>query len=375
MQVAFYQVIQAISDREAREMTVEDIITAFRKTYHFGGAKNEGRLALRSFRITDMSDPSSFPQSEDEAREDGRRFDGTIIVDGTARVLRGDGNGPLSSLLDALKTHLDIDLTIHEYSEHSVGEGSNVRAASYVELTKPSSDPRSKTGGFWGVGVDSDIAASGLRAVLSAANSAIGDHHLPALELQVGFNAKSNQADVASAILNSLNLEMPRRMQRSFFEEVQRTTRDSDKRISFEALAKLFKDKYYLNDAKGRIALGSYKFEDAGENKRRIRAEVFFNGELRNVIGEGNGPLSALTAAVSTQLVGSLAIKDFSEHALAEGSDVAAVSFIELSYTGGGSQSAAWGVGIDENSTLSGLKAVLSAFSNSDVSIVATSKA
>ena len=34
LQVAFYQIIQAISDREAREMTVEDITSTFRSTYH-----------------------------------------------------------------------------------------------------------------------------------------------------------------------------------------------------------------------------------------------------------------------------------------------------------------------------------------------------
>ncbi|TFY55085.1 hypothetical protein EVG20_g9450 [Dentipellis fragilis] len=52
MQVAFYQVVQTVADREAREMTVEDITGAFRDSYHFGGGKYEGRLALRSFKIT-----------------------------------------------------------------------------------------------------------------------------------------------------------------------------------------------------------------------------------------------------------------------------------------------------------------------------------
>ena len=50
MQIAFYQVVQSIADREAHEMTVDDTTTAFRETYHFGGGKHEGRLALRSFK-------------------------------------------------------------------------------------------------------------------------------------------------------------------------------------------------------------------------------------------------------------------------------------------------------------------------------------
>ena len=50
MQIAFYQIVQSIADREAHEMTVDDTTTAFRETYHFGGGKHEGRLALRSFK-------------------------------------------------------------------------------------------------------------------------------------------------------------------------------------------------------------------------------------------------------------------------------------------------------------------------------------
>jgi 2-isopropylmalate synthase len=370
MQVAFYKVVQEVSDREAREMTVEDIVTAFRKTYFFGGAKNEGRLGLRSFRITDMSDSTALGAAPEDPPEEGRRFDGTILVDDVARVIRGDGNGPLSSLLDALKTHLEIDLIIREYSEHSVGEGSTTKAASYVELVAPGTDPRDKNSGWWGVGVDSDITGSGLRAVLSAVNSAIGDRILPELKLTVGFNEKSGQTDVASAILNSLNLELPRKLQRSFFELVQRAVRTSGGKISYEDLTELFKKTYHLNESVGRIALGSYRVEPgATEERRKIFATVLFDGEPREITGEGNGPLSALTAAVSTQLFGSLSIKEFSEHSIGEGSDTTAASYIELNYTGGGNSTTAWGVGVDPNSTASGLKAVLSAYSNSGVKI------
>ena len=52
MQIAFYQVVQEVADREAREMLVEDITAAFRETYKFGGSKYEGRLVLKSFKIS-----------------------------------------------------------------------------------------------------------------------------------------------------------------------------------------------------------------------------------------------------------------------------------------------------------------------------------
>ena len=93
--------------------------------------------------------------------------------------MNGDGNGPLSALLDALKTHLDLDLTLREYSEHTIGDGQSAKAASYVELIEAKREPGVRQEGWWGVGIDTDIAGSGLRAVLSAVNNYIGDRTLP----------------------------------------------------------------------------------------------------------------------------------------------------------------------------------------------------
>jgi 2-isopropylmalate synthase len=182
MQVAFYSVIQEIADREAREVTVEDITSSFKRTFHYGGGSCQGRLVLKSFRLG--SDPLAGPDTDDGA-EERRRFDGTVYVDGVLGILLGEGNGPLSALLNALKTHLKIDYSIKNYSEHTLGEGQTAKAASYVELVPP--EPRSTNESWWGVGVDSDIAGSGLRAVLSAVNSAIGDRSLPELKPGVGF--------------------------------------------------------------------------------------------------------------------------------------------------------------------------------------------
>jgi 2-isopropylmalate synthase len=177
MSVAFYKVI---ADREAREMTVDDIITAFRETYHFGGGKYEGRLALCSFKITSVPNPDTADGGEDICQ-----FDGTVSVDGVLCTIRGDGNGPVSALLHALWRHLDIDLALRVYSEHSIyteADMQNSHGVSYVELV-PAND-RKSVQSRRGVGVDRDVAGSGPRAVLAAANS---DRALPDHELSVVF--------------------------------------------------------------------------------------------------------------------------------------------------------------------------------------------
>ena len=367
LQVSFYQVIQAISDREAREMTVDDITTAFRTTYHFGGSKYQGRLALRNFKISvEPSDDSV--DAEDDTPDERRRFDGTLSVDNIYRVVRGDGNGPLSALLDALHVHLDIDLAIRDYTEHSIGEGTDVKAASYVELV-PTGD-RKSTQSWWGVGLDTDIAGSGLRALLSAVNNFIGDRPLPELKLSVGFNVKSGQADIASAIVNSLGLELPRRLQSSFFEVVQRSARDLGGDISFSALTDLFRSTYGFGSQSSKFSLGLFKLEHLADDERKFVGTILVEGESRTVTGNGNGPLSSTLSALHSIIDGSLSIREYSEHSVGEGTEVFAASYVELSYEVPGTKKRhAWGVSTDTDITASGIRAVLTAASNLDVVI------
>ena len=365
MQIAFYSVIQTIADREAREVTIEDITSSFRRTYHYGGGSYQGRLVLKSFHL--MSEPSVDPDT-DEGGEERRRFDGNIYVDGALRILRGDGNGPLSALLSALKTHLKIDYSVKDYSEHTLGEGQAAKAASYVELVPPG--PRSTNESWWGVGVDSDIAGSGLRAVLSAVNRAIGDRVLPELKLNVGFSASSGQLDVASVVVNSLQLELPRRLQASFFGVIQRTAANSDGEMTYTDIVELFKETYKYGGPVGRYSIQRFKVDNIGDGTRKA-----FNGILKveekhiSVTGEGNGPLSAFLSAIHSHIEkGTLSIREYSEHAIGEGTEVKAVSYVELVYEVEVEQkmekNSTWGVAADTDITESGLLAVLAAAEN-----------
>ena len=360
MQIAFYQVIQSIADREAREMTVDDITTAFRLTYHFGGGKHEGRLALRSFKVSSAPNPDTAEEAEDI-----RQFDGTISVDGVLRVLRGDGNGPISALMHALRTHLDIDLAVREYTEHSIDTETdlqNSRAASYIELV-PAND-RKSVRSRWGVGVDRDIVGSGLRAVLSAVNLHIGDRPLPELKLSVGLSARSGQSDVASAILNSLGLELPRRLQAAFFEVVQRVAAGSSGEIAHDALGPLFKKTYGYDSPLGRLSLKSFEL-DRDEGGTRLAGEFVLEEKIRHIKGVGNGPLSAVLACLHSSIDGTLVIREYSEHGLGHGSEVGAVSYVELVYevteNGQTRKTSEWGVVSDTDIAASGLHAVMSA--------------
>lgn len=378
LQISFYQVIQVISDKTAKEMTTEDIVTTFRQTYHLGSAY-QGRLKLGSFSLAEIENVNPAKDGADSDTEDAsprRRFDGHISVDGVVRVMSGEGNGPLSALLNALHAYLDINLVIREYAEHAIGEGSSTKAASYVELVPPETNLKDKSsGGIWGVSIDSDIVTSGLRAVISAANTVVADgRHLPALGLTIGVNSPSSQSDVTSVVLNNLEFDIPRRMESHFYDVVRISAKTSGKdKISAEQIVELFHQTYPHEEdlsppssSLRAFKLIQHKLVTVDENRRTFEGVVAFNGEARPVTGQGNGPLSALLAAIQPHLlIGTLSIREFSEHSIGEGSEVRAASYVELvaegSTTATGVKASAWGLGVDQSITTSGWKAVLAA--------------
>ncbi|KAG0152187.1 hypothetical protein CROQUDRAFT_650263 [Cronartium quercuum f. sp. fusiforme G11] len=166
MQVAFYRVVQDLADRTGREMTVGDITKAFQTAYHLGPG-HEGRYQLIDYTITNVSQTSHKP-SDHSATSDTlrKRISARIIDDGKELKISGEGNGPVSAMLDALKTHCNSVLDVVSYSENAIGSGSETQAASYFEL-------RDQQGRIvWGVGVDNDVTTSLLKAVLNGATTA-----------------------------------------------------------------------------------------------------------------------------------------------------------------------------------------------------------
>ncbi|KAK4058686.1 hypothetical protein OIO90_000130 [Microbotryomycetes sp. JL221] len=154
MQPAFYEVIQHLSDMTSKEISAEDISKAFRNHYFLSGGGANPRFELVDYEFSGGESGS-------------KTFKGVIRDNGQEIKIEGSGNGPVSSLLDALRQTQGLDkLEVKHYSEHAIGAGSNVMAASYVNLVN--SQGRS----VWGVGIDGDVTASSLKAVLSAASGA-----------------------------------------------------------------------------------------------------------------------------------------------------------------------------------------------------------
>ena len=80
------------------------------------------------------------------------------------RRIRGEGNGPIAAVVDALRGGCGIGLEILDYAEHAVGEGADACAVAYVKVRS------GEIGPLYGVGRHGNIVMASLQAVTSAMN-------------------------------------------------------------------------------------------------------------------------------------------------------------------------------------------------------------
>ena len=147
MQADFSRHVQALADETSRELNATDIWGAFAHAY-----LSQGRFGLGDY-------------DETRASNGDRLFTGKITVNGTEQSVSGRGNGLISSIVAALRDECGVVLDVIDYTEHTLGIGSDAQAAAYVECKTASGAT------VWGVGIDADIATASVRAVLGAANA------------------------------------------------------------------------------------------------------------------------------------------------------------------------------------------------------------
>jgi len=86
-------------------------------------------------------------------------------VDEGATTAEAVGTGPIDAFLTVMRDQ-GVDVTLYDYSEHTMSASGDAKAASYVELDVDGTR-------LWGVGIDADIATASLKAIVSAVNRAV----------------------------------------------------------------------------------------------------------------------------------------------------------------------------------------------------------
>ncbi|MGS2641730.1 2-isopropylmalate synthase [Streptosporangium sp. LJ11] len=177
-------------------------------------------------------------------------------------------------------------------------------------------------------------------------------------EAVIRVNSQSGKGGVAYIMKADHHLDLPRRLQIEFSRAVQTHTDTIGGEVNATQMWEVFTDEYLPNPTSpwGRLGLLAHRTTSRGDGQDAISADLRLDGEIREVEGVGNGPISAFCDALARVGV-QVRVLDYAEHAMSAGTDAKAASYIECEIAG----RTLWGVGIDSNTTTASLKAVISA--------------
>ena len=180
LQVEFDKIVQNFADTTKKEVKDEDIWRLFKDDYlpveqsgmtaagvvvgdtHDATLAPWGRLKLLKVAVSSGEDGSDTVLK-------ARVLDRGVNVgvdEPHEREISGIGNGPIAAFLNAV-SNLGIEASVMDYVEHTMSVGTDAMAASYVEC-QVGEDAETQI--IWGVGIDSSITTSALKAIISAIN-------------------------------------------------------------------------------------------------------------------------------------------------------------------------------------------------------------
>ncbi|HET9079902.1 MAG TPA: alpha-isopropylmalate synthase regulatory domain-containing protein, partial [Trebonia sp.] len=176
-------------------------------------------------------------------------------------------------------------------------------------------------------------------------------------EAVIRVNSQSGKGGVAYVMKTGHSLDLPRRLQIEFSRHIQVRTDSGGGEVSPAEIWETFSREYL---AEGAVTLLDHQSSSVADGKQKLGAAVMVNGESHDIEGTGNGPISAFCAALASVGI-DVRVLDYAEHALTEGTDAQAASYVEVETAG----QVLWGVGIDTNTATASMRAILSAVNRS----------
>jgi 2-isopropylmalate synthase len=172
-------------------------------------------------------------------------------------------------------------------------------------------------------------------------------------EAVIRVNSQSGKGGVSYIMQSEHSIELPRRLQIEFSRVVQQHTESEGGEVTAERMWQIFEGEYLT--AGPRIGLLAHRTSSRVDEKDLLNCDVRLDGEIREIEGLGNGPISAFVDALAPIGV-DVRVLDYQEHAMSAGGDAKAAAYVEAQVGG----TVLWGVGIDANIITASLKAVLS---------------
>ena len=149
MHVEIGDFVNSKADSESKELIAQDVYEIFKNEF---------------LNINEPLTLISYCTSKNEKVEGNLNIELEILFNGEKMSLKGVGNGPINAFVQALENNKLKNFKLTDYRQHSIGEGSATRSATYIRLVNESGKSK------YGCGIDSSIEKSGLLALVSAIN-------------------------------------------------------------------------------------------------------------------------------------------------------------------------------------------------------------
>ena len=171
-------------------------------------------------------------------------------------------------------------------------------------------------------------------------------------EAVVRINSQSGKGGVAFLLEKDHGVSLPRRLQFSLSQRIQKLADDTGKEISSSQIWDIFEKKYLQ-------PVNNYSYikhsSSSKDDLHKLELTMNMNNEETTIKGSGNGPIDSFVNGLSEKIGVEIKVADYHQTAISSGSDAKAAAYIELEKDG----KTFWGVGIHPNTTRASFDAII----------------
>ena len=171
-------------------------------------------------------------------------------------------------------------------------------------------------------------------------------------EAVVRINSQSGKGGVAFLLEKDHGVSLPRRLQISMSQKIQKIAEETGKEVSSTDIWKIFQENFLI--PKKNASYVSHLSSTQNE-VNQLELKMMMNSHELIINGLGNGPIDAFVNGLCEELNIQIKVSDYHQSAISSGSDAQAAAYIELEIDGKNS----WGVGINQNTTRASFEAII----------------
>jgi len=178
-------------------------------------------------------------------------------------------------------------------------------------------------------------------------------------EAVIRVNSQSGKGGVAYLLERDHGIRLPRRLLVEFSRLVQQISDAQGGEVTSEGIWASFKAEYL--DRRSPFLLHGHQ-DDSDEDTNRLTAKVAREGVDHVVSGLGKGPIEAFIDGFQKEFGITVRIADYQEHAIGNGANALAISFVEAQVSDG---VPVFGVGMHNSIVSASLNAIICAVNRS----------